>query len=213
MSETFINTSRNKQPMSETELLIDLEKYLKAGVHIGTKFKTGYMSRFIYKIRPDGLAVLDLQRINERIRIAIDFISQYESHDILIVGRRENSWKALKALHTSTGIRVITGRYLPGMLTNPNLDIFTEAKLLFVTDPWPDKNAVRDAVRIRIPIVALCDTNNESNFIDLVVPCNNKGKKSLGLFFYLLARGYSFRKGLIPSEKDFPYQIEDFTEE
>lgn len=199
--------------MTDQNLLIDLEKYLKAGVHIGTKFKTGYMNNFIYKVRPDGLAVLDLQKINERITLAVDFLAQYEPNDIIIVGRRENSWKAIKALSKATGIRSIPGRYYPGMLTNPDLDIFTEAKILFVTDPWPDKNAVRDAVKVSIPVVALCDTNNESNYIDLVIPCNNKGKKSLGLFFYLLALGYSKKKGLIKSDKDFKYTLEEFTEE
>ncbi len=199
--------------MTQENLLIDLEKYLKAGVHIGTKFKTGYMSKFIYKVRPDGLAVLDLQKINERIALAINFLANYEPQDILIVGRRENSWKAIKALTKATGIRSITGRYSPGMLTNSNLDIFTEAKVLFATDPWPDKNAVRDALKVGMPIIALCDTNNESNRVDLVIPCNNKGKKSLGLFFYLLAKGYLLKKGLITSEQDFKYTLEDFTEE
>ncbi len=199
--------------MAETELLIELDKYLKAGVHIGTKFKTKYMSNFIYKLRPDGLAVLDLQKINDRISLVINFISYYEPKDMLVVGRRENSWKAIKAFSKATGIKCITGRYLPGMLTNTGLDIFTETKLLFVVDPWPDKNAVMDAVKVGVPVVALCDTNNESNYIDLVVPCNNKGKKSLGLFFYLLALGYSKKKGLIKSNEEFKYTLEDFTEE
>ena len=97
--------------------------------------------------------------------------------------------------------------------TNSDLEIFTEAKILFVTDPWPDKNAVMDAVRSGIPVVALCDTNNESNYIDLVIPCNNKGKKSLGLFFYLLALGYLKKREIIKSDKEFSYALEDFSEE
>jgi len=195
------------------ELLIDLEKYLKAGVHIGTKFRTKYMSQFIYKVRPDGLAILNLQKINERIKIAAKFLANYAPEDILVVGRRENSWKALNAFSKATGIRCIAGRYPPGMLTNPSLDIFTEAKVLLVTDPWPDKNAVRDAAKVGIPIVALCDTNNESNLIDLVIPCNNKGKKSLGLFFYILAREYLKNRGIIKSDKEFKYKLDDFSEE
>ena len=78
--------------------------------------------------------------------------------------------------------------YNKAILTNPSLEDFTEAKVILVTDPWPDKNAIQDAARIGIPVVALCDTNNEANSIDFVVPCNNKGKKSLGLFFWILAR-------------------------
>ena len=198
--------------MAEEALLIDLEKYLKAGVHIGTKFKTKYMSNFIYKIKPDGLAVLNLQKINDRIKLAINFLSRYNPEDILVVGRRENSWKALRAFGKATGIRTIAGRYQPGMLTNPSLEIFTEAKVLLVTDPWPDKNSVRDAVKVGIPVLALCDTNNESNYIDIVIPCNNKGKKSLGIFFYLLAVGYLTKRGTI-SEKEFKYTLEDFSEE
>src|SRR3989344_4446426 len=108
--------------MAETQLLIDLDKYLKAGVHIGTKFRTKYMSNFIYKLRPDGLAVLDLQKINDRIDLAIKFLANYSPQDILVVGRRENSWKAIKAFNKATGIRCITGRYLPGMLTNSDLE-------------------------------------------------------------------------------------------
>jgi len=199
--------------MAEQGLLIDLEKYLKAGVHIGTKFKTKYMGNFIYKIRPDGLAVLNLQKINDRIKIAIDFLAQYEPEDIMIAGRRENSWKGLKALSKATGIRTIPGRYSPGMLTNPNLEMFTEAKVVLVTDPWPDKNIVKDAVKVGIPVLALCDTNNESNYIDFVIPCNNKGKKSLGLFFYLLALGYLKKRGTIKTDKEFKFTLDDFSDE
>lgn len=194
-------------------LLIDSNEYLKAGIHIGTKFKTKYMANFIYKTRPDGLSVLNLQKIDERIRLAANLLSQYEPQDILIISRRENGWKGLKKLNELTGIRVIIGRYPPGILTNPHLETFTEPRIVFVCDPWPDKNAVDDALRIGVPLIALCDTNNQSNKIDLVVPCNNKGKRSVGLVFYLIAREYLLKKGLLRSDQEMLAKIDDFVEE
>ncbi|MDP3989669.1 MAG: 30S ribosomal protein S2 [archaeon] len=201
--------------MAETaeDLLLDSNEYLKSGIHIGTKFKTKYMANFIYKTRPDGLSVLNLKKIDERIRVAIEFLSHYEPQDILVVSRRENGWKALKKLSTLTGMKVITGRYPPGILTNPNLSTFTEPKVMVVCDPWPDKNAVEDAARVGVPVIALCDTNNQSNNIDLVIPCNNKGKKSVGMVFYLIARDYMKRKGLLRGDEEMPAVIDDFTEE
>ena len=201
--------------MSEEQenLLIDSKEYLKSGIHIGTKFKTKYMANFIYKTRPDGLSVLNLKKIDERIALAINMLSNYAPEDILVICRRENGWKALKKLHKLTGIKVITGRYPPGILTNPNLDTFIEPKVMFVCDPWPDKNAVEDAFKIGVPLIALCDTNNQSNNLDLVVPCNNKGKKSVGLLFYLVARDYMRKKGMLKSDEELPAQIEDFVDE
>lgn len=199
--------------MAEENLLVPLDVYLKTGLHIGTKFKTEYMKNFIYKVRPDGLSVLNVQKINDRLAIASKFISQYEPEDIIIVGRRENSWKAIKAFSKATGVKVMAGRYMPGTLTNPALETFMEAKLIVLTDPWVDKNILLDAVAVGIPIVALCDTNNESNYLDLVVPCNNKGKKSLGLIFFILAKEYLKIRKLIKSDEEFKYKLDDFSDE
>lgn len=189
----------------EEKFLVPLEQYLKVGLHIGTKYKTKYMESFIYKVRPDGLVVLNIQKINERIEVAAKFLSQFKPEEILVACRRENGWKAVQLFSRLTGIRALIGRYPPGILTNPNLDNFTETKLLLVTDPWPDKNAIKDAVKSGIPVIALCDTNNESNNIDLVVPCNNKGKKSLGLVFWILTNEYlkSRKKKLKEKAEDF----------
>jgi len=197
----------------QQQFLAPQDQYLKSGIHIGTKFKTKYMEQFIYKTRPDGLSILNLQKIDERIRIASNFLSQYAPEEILVVSRRENAWKAVKMFGKVTGIKVITGRYPPGMLTNPSLEIYYEAKILLATDSWPDRNAILDANKVGIPVAALCDTNNQSNNIELVIPCNNKGKKSLGLFFYILAKEYLKKKGVIKKDSEFKEKIEDFTEE
>ena len=199
--------------MAEEPLLVPQETYLNSGIHIGTKFKTKYMSKFIYKTRPDGLSVLNLQQIDYRIKIAIKFLANYAAEDIVIVSRRENGWKPVKAFHKATKIRTIAGRYPPGILTNPALDNYMEAKIIVITDSWPDRNAIKDSLQRGIPIIGLCDTNNQPNNLDLVVPCNNKGKKSLGLFFYILAKEYLKARKVIKSDKDFTFKIEDFTEE
>ncbi|RLE46102.1 30S ribosomal protein S2 [Candidatus Woesearchaeota archaeon] len=199
--------------MSESQFLVPQDVYLKSGIHIGTKFKSKYMSQFIYKSRPDGLSVLNLQKIDERIRLAANLMSQYDPKDILVASRRENGWKAVKAFGRFTGVKVFAGRYPPGILTNPNLDNFIEVKLILVTDAWPDKNVVKDAMQVGIPVIALCDTNNQSNEIDLVVPCNNKGKKSLGLLFYILAREFLRLKGLLKKDQEPPFSMDDFYEE
>lgn len=198
--------------MTEQEnFLLPTVQYLKSGIHIGTKFKTKYMRKFIYKTRPDGLSVLNLQQVDGRIRILGRFLAQYEPQDILVVSRRESGAQALKLFQKLTGIRVIIGRYPPGMMTNINLKTFIEPKLLFVTDAWPDKNAVQDANKMGIPVVSLCDTNNQANFVDLVMPCNNKGKKSLGIVFYLLTVEYLRNRGLLPEGKELDAKLEDFT--
>src|SRR3989339_1423334 len=182
---------QNKETkMADQSLLVPTDDYLKSGIHIGTKFKTKYMEKFIYKTRPDGLTVLNIQQIDERIRVAADMLSKYAPEDIVVISRRENGWKAVKMFGKITGIKTFAGRYTPGFMTNPQLKNFLEAKIVLVVDAWPDKNAVIDANKVGIPVIALCDKNNTANYIDLVIPCNNKGKKSLGLLFMIIAQRY-----------------------
>ncbi len=195
--------------MENEQLLVPLDEYLKAGIHIGTKFRTKDMGPFVYKIRPDGLSVLNVQEIDKRIGVAANLLSKYEPKDILIVCRRESGWSIVKLLSKYTGIRVMAGRYPPGILTNIKLETFVEAKLILVVDPIPDKNAVLDAARNGIPVIALCDTNNDAIGVDFVVPCNNKGKKSLGLIFWILSKLYIEKRKL----GEFNTKIEEFTAE
>lgn len=199
--------------MAEEQLLIPLDEYLKAGVHIGTKFRTKFMARFIYRVREDGLSILNVQDINDRLKLAVNMLANYEPQDILVVCRRENGWKAVKLFSKLTGVKSFAGRYPPGIITNPELEDFMEVKIVFVVDPIPDKNVINDAAKLGIPVVALSDTNNEAYNLDLIVPVNNKGKRSLGVVFFVLAKEYMKLRGLIKSDKDFKYTIDDFTAE
>ena len=198
---------------NDEKLVVPTDMYLKSGIHIGTKFRTKYMEPFIYKTRPDGLAVLNLQRIDERLKVAANFLAQFNPEDIIVACRRENGWKPVRAFGRVTNIRTFAGRYQPGVMTNPTLEQYTEAKLVMVADAWPDRNIVMDAVSMGLPVIALCDTNNQANDIDLVIPCNNKGKKSLGLIFWILGREYLKARGIIKSDDEYVEKLEDFTEE
>ncbi len=189
-------------------LLVPLDKYLQAGIHIGAKYKTGFMEPYIYKTRQDGLHVLDISKIDERLNIAAKLISNYEPEKILVVCRRENGHKAIRAFAKATGAKEIAGRYLPGTMTNPSFDKFIEPDIVIVSDPWLDKQVVDDAVKSNIPVIAICDTNNITSNIDLVIPCNNKGNKSLSVVYYVLAREYLRNRGTIQktAEPDVPFE-------
>lgn len=195
------------------ELLIPNDDYLKSGIHIGTKFHSKYMRNFIYKVRNDGLSVLNLQMIDERIKQAGNLLSNYAPEDIVIVCRRENGWKSVRMFSKVTGSKCFAGRYPPGILTNPQLKNFMEAKIMLLVDIGPDKNALKDAIVSGIPTIALCDTNNTANKLDLIIPCNNKGKKSLGIIFWLLAKLYLETRGMINKGQAFGYSYDDFTDE
>lgn len=175
--------------MEKKQLLISVSEYMKSGIHIGNKFRNEYMQKFIYKIRHDKLAILNINEIDERLKIASDFISRYPPDDILVVCRRENGWKAVHSFSYYTGIKSITN-YKSGTLTNMQLEGFIEPKILIAVDGFSDVTAIRDAFSMGIPVIALCDSNNKSNFVDLVIPCNNKGNMSLGMVFYILAQEY-----------------------
>ena len=189
------------------EWLVPLEEYIKAGVHIGTRIKTKDMKRYIAKIRRDGLAIIDITKTDEKLKVVSRLLSRYEPNEILIVGRRETAKKPLQMVNKYTKILTYPGRYPPGLLTNVSLKDFVDVEVVIVTDPILDKNALLDAYRTGKIIVGLVDTNNTLRYIDLAIPCNNRGAKSLALIYYLLAREYLRNRGIIPKkgELDVPY--------
>lgn len=194
----------------KAETLIDLDTYLSGGVHIGTRQKTGSMSPFIYRVRPDGLYVLDVHKTDERIKIAGKFLARFEPSRVLVVSARQYGQLPAQKFAEVIGAKAIVGRFIPGTLTNPKYKGYTEANLLVITDPMADEQPLREAAEVGVPVVALCDTDNETADVDLVIPTNNRGRKALALIYWLLARQVLREKGILAPEKPFEIPVEEF---
>ena len=203
-----IDTQTRTEPGSG--LLIPEDIYLTSGVHIGTQRKSADMKEFIFKVRTDGLYVLDVKKTDERIRIAAKFIARFDPPKILIVSARQYGQKPAKVFGKSIGAMVVAGRFVPGSLTNPILPKFTEPEVLFVTDPAADEQALREGVNVGIPIIGICDANNETKYVDLVIPSNNKGRRALATIYWLLTREVLKARGQLASDEDFKMTVEEF---
>jgi len=191
----------------EADLLIPVDEYMGAGVHIGTQQKTQDMERFIHRVRTDGLYVLDVARTDERIRTAADFLANYDPEQMLVTSSRQYGRFPAEKFAEAVGARARTGRFIPGTLTNPEYDGYIEPDVLVVTDPIGDAQAVKEAITVGIPVIAMCDSNNQTSNVDLVVPTNNKGRKALSVVYWLLANETLDRRGA-----DTVYALEDFEE-
>lgn len=188
---------------TKEKLIIPREKYLSAGVHIGMTSKTADMKRFIYKIRPNGLAVLNIGLLDRRLDFASNLLAN--SKRILAVSKKEIGHDPVKKFAEVLGAQYKTGRFMPGSLTNPTYKNFFEPDIIIITDPFADKQAIKEAVQMRIPIIGMADTFNETSYVDLIIPCNNKGKKSLALVYWLLAKLIKEKRG-----EAFESKPEDF---
>ena len=172
---------------AEADLLIPVEDYLGAGVHIGTQQKTKDMERFIHRVRTDGLYVLDVSQTDDRIRTAASFLANYDPEGILVASSRQYGQYPAETFADAVGARARTGRFIPGTLTNPNYRGYIEPDVVVVTDPIGDAQAVTEAITVGIPVIAMCDSNNLVSNVDLVIPTNNKGRRALSVVYWLLA--------------------------
>jgi len=170
------------------ELLVSEEVYRTSQVQIGTKIKNANMSQFIAGVTKEGLNIIDISKIDERIKLAAKFLSRYEPQGIVFVASREYAKKPASKTAELLGAKAITERFIPGTFTNPNIQGYVEPDVVFINDPAVDNQAMMEAVKNGIPIVAILHTNNSSSYVDLIIPGNNKGRESLALIYYLLAR-------------------------
>jgi small subunit ribosomal protein S2 len=199
--------------MTETEskeLLIDEDTFLTCGVHIGTKQKSRDMEPYVHKVREDGLRILNVNLTSEKIIEAANFLKEQEPQDVLVVSARQYGWKPAKKFANTCGFRCIAGRFTPGRLTNPEMRHFIEPKIIILTDPAADAQAFREAINIKIPVIAMCDSNNLTNNVDLIIPGNNKGRRSLALIYWLLSREILRVRGELGTDEDLEETIDDF---
>ncbi|MDO8725228.1 MAG: 30S ribosomal protein S2 [Candidatus Methanoperedens sp.] len=206
--EEMIDFKQDVKQDTGYESIIPQDEYLTAGIHIGTQQKTKEMMRFVYRVRTDGLYVLDIQATDQRIRLAAKMLAKYDPQRILIVSARQYGHYPSSMFAKAIGGRAIIGRFIPGTLTNPKLHLYIEPDVLIVTDPSGDVQAVNEAINVGIPVIGLCDTNNATSNVDLVIPTNNKGRKALALIYWLLAK-----KTLEERGDTINYTVADFEAE
>lgn len=190
-----------KEVRRKSNMLVDLEEYVKTGIYLGTRVVTPDMKKYVYRRRADGLAIFNTDLIDEKLKEGIKYLSKFAPEDVILVCKRQSGWKAAKLFEQATGIRIFTKKYPAGVMTNTNLEDFFETELTIITDQWLDKNALKDTLDVHKNVLMVCGTNNFSKGANQVIIGNNKSGKSIGLIFYLLAKGYLKERGI---EADLP---------
>jgi small subunit ribosomal protein S2 len=217
--ENAEETSEEKKDVAEKEeiivspgeeLLLPQDTLLSAGIHIGTRMKTKDMSPFVYRVRPDGLFVLDVKKTDERIRIAAKFLARFEPSKIVAVSGRLYGRTPVSKFCEVTGAVPIVGRFIPGLFSNPLYSNHIEPGVVIVSDPKADAQAVKEASVVGIPVVALCSTDNDFSGVDFVIPTNNKGRRALAVIYWLLARQILRERGELAPDANLNQSIDDF---
>lgn len=197
--------------MSEQGELEHLEKYiLSTGIRVGTPVKTKFMTPFITKATNEGLYIIDSKKTLSRIQTAAKFINRAEISKVLVCSGREYASTPIEKFCELTGATPMLGRFMPGTLTNPLLPYYTEPELVLVSDPQTDAQVVSEATNAGIPVIAISNTDNITSKVDLVIPANNRGRKSLAATYWLLAREILLQKGQLKEGQSMKYEIDDF---
>ena len=197
--------------MSQQNKIQDIKKLiLSTGIRVGTAVKTKFMVPFITKASPEGLYMLDLDITLARIQTAAKFINRMNIEKVIVCSGREYANTPIEKFCEVTGATKMLGRFMPGTLTNPSLPYYIEPQLVLISDPQVDSQAITEATNAGIPVIGISNTDNITSKIDLVIPANNRGRKSLATVYWLLAREILLEKGQLKDDEQMKYEIDDF---
>jgi len=188
----------------ETEYEDTKKKLLSTGIRVGTEVKTKFMIPYITQASSDGLYLFDLDITLSRIQTAAKFIKKFDIKKVIVYSGRTYATTPIEKFCQLTGAKKMLGRFMPGTLTNPSLPYYSEPKLIVVSDPQVDAQAVTEATNAGIPVIGIANTDNVTSQLDLVIPANNRGRKALATIYWLLA------SEILQDSKAMKYVIDDF---
>ena len=166
----------------------DIKNLIIAQCHLGGKKITKQMRKYVYKVRSDGVAMFDVNKIYEKIQVAARIIASVDPDSVISVSSREAGQRAVYKFGHFTKTQAVTGRWSPGMLTNQTTKKYVEPRLLIVTDPRTDYNAVLESSYVNLPVIAICNSDNQLKYVDCAIPCNNRNNYSIAMIWYLLTK-------------------------
>jgi len=197
--------------MSEQAEVTDIKKKILAtGIRVGTQVKTKFMKPFITKASPEGLYMLDLDISLERIKTAAKFINRVGTDKLIVCSGRQYTETPIEKFCEALGSKKLLGRFMPGTLTNPSLPYYIEPRLVLISDPQVDEQAITEATNAGIPVIGIANTDNITSDLDVIIPANNRGRKALATVYWLLVRQILIERGELKENESMKNEIDDF---